>query len=110
MTMYATAPTLSDDEVRAVVDDVFRTAFAEGSRPVVTISSKEDFDGDPALYVLAIVPASAALPMGEAGESLQLALSKALVARKDLRFPYLRMLHPADLEEIETGSDGFPDD
>lgn len=109
MTLYVQGPTLSDDEVRGMVEDVFRSMFPDGVQPTVTVSSRDDFDGDPALYVLALFSHGAPIPRGNEGSALRLALSDALIARRELRFPHLRMLRQSDLEDLASEPDGLTD-
>ena len=108
MIVYAT-PALSEEEVKRIADEAFRVVLGDRAAPEVTVEARENFDGDPSYYILALVPDGAPRPDSKHQTQMQLGLSKALISRGELRFPYVRVLTTADLEELASDADSLPD-
>lgn len=108
MIVYAMAA-LSEEEVKWVADEVFRAVLGDGAAPEVRVEARENFDGDPSYYVLALIPDGAPRPDSKLQTRMQLDLSKALISRGELRFPYVRVLTTADLKELASDADSLPD-
>ena len=104
MIQYA-MPALSEDEVKRIADGVFRAVLGDAAAPAVTVEARENFDGDPSYFVRAIIPDGASRPEAKVQMRLQRELSGALVARGELRFPYIRVLTAAGLADLESDAE-----
>lgn len=94
---------MTDDEVRSVADIILRDKLGQFGFDASQVTSGRDHDGDPALFIVAgFKPGSGPVPGKASNEALG-ALSDALLAKGEERFPYLSHRYPDD-ERPEDGS------
>ena len=101
---------MTDEEVRAVADRVLRQTLGSFGYTKVLVRSGYDHDGDPALFLRAhFKPGSGPVPGGPSNGALS-ALSDALYARGEHRFPYLTHYYPDDEfpEDVPAEIRGLP--
>src|SRR4051794_6308020 len=87
---------MTEDEVRTLTDQALRDTLGRFGFERSQVSSDPDHDGEPALFVIAVFkPGSGPIP-GKASNDALGALSDALLARGEGRFPYLSHHYPDD--------------
>lgn len=80
---------MTDAEVRSVADTVLSRLLGPYGFTKALVRSGQDHDGDPALFIRAhFKPGSEPFP-GKVANTALAALSDALIAQGEMRFPYL---------------------
>lgn len=101
---------MTDEEVRSIADGVLHETLGPFGYTKVLVRSGFDHDGDPALFLRAhFKPGSGPVP-GKPSSTALSALSDALFAKGEARFPYLRHFYPDDEfpENVPTELLGLP--
>ena len=96
----------SVDEVKKIAEIALRDAIGDIGLDQVLVESGFDHDGEPALFVDAILAPNTPPLSGATANSALWSLRSALTRRGDLRFPYLKFKHPDD----EYPNDNFTTD
>jgi len=88
---------LTDDAVGVIADRVLREALRDNGYVRVDVRGGVDHEGEPALFVDAVLGENIPPVPGAVINSALLALRQALFGSDESRFPYLRMVHPDDI-------------
>lgn len=88
---------MTEDEIRIEADKVLRDALQRAGYDYVEVKTGLDQDEAPALYVTAVLKPKSSVVDGRTFSAALTALSDALLARGESRFPYLRLHHPDDV-------------
>jgi hypothetical protein len=94
------------EEIRKIAEQALRDAIGHIGLDRVLVESGFDHDGEPALFIDAILTPKTPLLSGATANSALWSLRSALTNRGDLRFPYLKFKHPDD----EYPNDNFTTD
>ena len=80
-----------DARARSAIEAVIRAELARPStqRIVVTVTPRENYSGEPALYVLVVVSSEQEIPGEPEQNRLVVRMREALEKIDDFRFPYL---------------------
>jgi len=89
---------LTDTAVSTVADEILRNALRGSHYERVAVHSGLDHDGDPALFIDAILEKNVPPVAGEIINSALASLRAALLQNDEGRFPYLRLVHPDDMD------------
>jgi hypothetical protein len=88
---------MTDEEVRRLADTVLRELLGSVGYESVEVHGGVDNDGDPALFLDAILAPKSPVVSGSIyGEALA-TLRSALAQSGETRFPYLQLKHPDDV-------------
>lgn len=81
---------LSELEAQRIAERVLRQDLGQIGLQSVEVRSGEDHDGDPGLFVTAVIQEGRDILPSDAVSRAHAALHDALLARGEKRFPYLR--------------------
>ncbi len=79
-----------------VVDDVLRKTLGAYGYDHADVKPGEDHDGEPALFIDAVLKPNSKLVEAEIYSEAHRALSDVLLKNGERRFPYLYLRHPDD--------------
>ena len=100
------ATMLTDATVGDIADGILRDTLRGNGYKEVTVHSGLDHDGDPALFIDAVLEKDVPAVRGEIINSALASLREALLERDEGRFPYLRLVHPDDVSAAEVKDSG----
>jgi hypothetical protein len=78
----------------AIIDEVLREALGPHGLDHVKLEEREDHDGEPALFIDAVLKRNAKLVEASVYSNAHMAVSYALLSHGENRFPYLYLCHP----------------
>jgi hypothetical protein len=90
---------MSDASVR-LIEDALRATLGSHGLDTIEVRAEEDHDGEPSLFIDAILKPNTPLIEAEVYNEAHRVVSDALLNSGDRRFPYLFLRHP-DEERAE---------
>ena len=86
-----TTKTLSnrDERARGAIESVLKAEMAALSPKSIFVTARENYSGEPALYVYVVVPSARDIPAEPEQNRLVVQTVAALEQIEDTRFPYL---------------------
>lgn len=88
---------MTENEVGRIVDEALRRVLGPLGYQHVLVRSGADDDGDPALFLDAVLAPKASIVGGvKFGEAIR-AIREGLLLQGDTRLPYLLISHPDDI-------------
>jgi hypothetical protein len=93
---------LSESEIQDIADTALRETVGTAGYVKAEVRSGVDHDGEKAVFIRAIFRPGAGPIGGEAAVKSLSAVSDALLARGEERFPYLTNFYPDDFPEDDA--------